>query len=130
MAFGRELGLAERDRAIEQRFACVVPMQLDQDRNHAGDTRHDIEPATAVGIVAGACLDEVETLVDPDLLAEIGYKEHSVDLPYCTSQGQAMRMLRWALYTQRYETELVTYQASLDHFMNANQAVMVVSIGS
>ena len=67
---------------------------------------------------------QVETVIDPELLHTIGYKERSIDFPYCTSQAQANRMARWHLYTQQYETEIVTYQAGLDHFVTGGGAVM------
>lgn len=68
--------------------------------------------------------EAVETVIDPDLQREIGYKEMSIDLPYCTDQAQANRACRWALYTQQYETEIVTWQAGIDHFINGSGAVM------
>ena len=67
--------------------------------------------------------EAVETHVEPDLLRELGYRERVIELPWCTSQGQAARMARSLAYTQRYENELVTYRASLDHLVASQGAV-------
>lgn len=57
---------------------------------------------------------KVEYVEDRDLIARIGVREASVVAFGCTSRGQAHRAGLWLLYTEHYETDLITFKASLD----------------
>lgn len=57
----------------------------------------------------------VETADDPLLINEVGLREMEIDAIGCTSRGQARRLARWVLYTEKYETELISYRAAFDH---------------
>ena len=50
-----------------------------------------------------------------DLIRKFGDRRKDVAAVGCTSRGQAQRVAEWLLYTEEYETEVVSYQASLDH---------------
>jgi hypothetical protein len=50
-----------------------------------------------------------------DLIRKFGDRRREVTAVGCTSRGQAQRVADWILYTEEYETEMVSYQASLDH---------------
>lgn len=50
-----------------------------------------------------------------DLIRKFGDRRREISAVGCTSRGQAQRVAEWILYTEEYETEIVTYQASLDH---------------
>lgn len=55
-----------------------------------------------------------EIVEDPELIAKYGYKPIEVDAWGCTSRGQAHRMGRWILDTEKYG-EIASYSAGLDH---------------
>jgi predicted phage tail protein len=57
----------------------------------------------------------VEVVEDEELIAELGWKPIDVAAFACTSRGQAYRYGKYALVTERYESERVTYKASFDH---------------
>ena len=52
---------------------------------------------------------------DPESVRLFGWREVRVTAVGCTSRGQAMRLAKWILYSERMETETVTYRASMDH---------------
>lgn len=58
---------------------------------------------------------QVEVVEDPDAIQQFGWKQVDVTAVGCTSRGQAHRLGKWILYSERSETETVTYRASVDH---------------
>lgn len=56
---------------------------------------------------------KVEVLEDPDGIARYGVRQLELTAFGCTSQGQAQRMGRSALFTSRMETETVTFGVGL-----------------
>lgn len=52
--------------------------------------------------------------LDEDI-QKFGWKQLDTVAFGCTSRGQAHRWGRWILYTEKYETEMVSYKASFDH---------------
>lgn len=61
------------------------------------------------------CRPAIELVEDPELLALYGWRPLSLAAYGCTSRGQAHRMGKWALDSERYATETVNYQAAWDH---------------
>jgi len=59
--------------------------------------------------------ETIEVVEDPDLVAIIGVRETEYEAFGCTSRSLARRLGRWVLYTEKHETTLVRYRASLDH---------------
>ena len=57
---------------------------------------------------------EVERVEDADGIAQFGEVQTSLVAFGCTSRGQAHRAGKWLLYTEKYESELMTFSASLD----------------
>lgn len=57
----------------------------------------------------------IEVVEDAEMIERFGWRPLDLIAYGCTSRGQAVRMGRWVLNTERYESELVTYQASFDH---------------
>jgi hypothetical protein len=58
----------------------------------------------------------VELVQDPTMVATQGYREANTVAAYgCTSKAQAQRVGRWTIYTNQYETELVTFQVGLEN---------------
>lgn len=68
--------------------------------------------------------DAVEVVEDQDLILKFGWKPIETFALGCTSRGQAYRWGKWILYSEKYETETVTYKASFDHMIKDGTAVM------
>ncbi len=56
---------------------------------------------------------QVEYVEDQDAIARYGVIETEVAAFGCTSQGQANRLGRWLLYSERYQTETVTFKTGM-----------------
>ena len=57
----------------------------------------------------------IAVVQDQELIRRYGWRKMDTSAFGCTSLGQATRFGKWILDTERYETETVTYKASLDH---------------
>lgn len=57
---------------------------------------------------------KVEYVPDPEGIARYGIQETQITAVGCTSQGQAQRVGRWLLITERVETDTVTFAVGLD----------------
>lgn len=55
-----------------------------------------------------------EIYEDPASIELYGWKETRVTAVACNSRGQARRLAKWILYSERAETQTVTYKATLD----------------
>lgn len=60
------------------------------------------------------CRQKIEYVEDQEGIARFGVRETEIVAVGCTSRGQAHRVGRWLLYTERMETETVTFRAGLD----------------
>ena len=58
---------------------------------------------------------QIEVVEDAGAIEQFGWKEAQVVAFGCTSRGQAHRFGRWLLYSERLETETVSYVAGTDH---------------
>lgn len=56
-----------------------------------------------------------EVYEDPESIELYGWRETRVTAVACNSRGQARRLCKWILYSERMETQTVNYKASLDH---------------
>jgi predicted phage tail protein len=56
-----------------------------------------------------------EVVDDPESVVEFGWRETTVTAFGCSSRGQAHRLGKWILYSERMETQTVTYSATSDH---------------
>lgn len=57
---------------------------------------------------------KVEYVEDVDGIARYGVQQTEITAMGCTSQGQANRVGRWLLYSERFETETVQFQVGLE----------------
>lgn len=57
---------------------------------------------------------KIEYVEDSEAVASFGVIETQTVAVGCTSRGQANRLGRWILYTERYQTEVVTFQTGLN----------------
>ena len=56
----------------------------------------------------------IEVVEDSAAIQKYGFRKTDITAVGCTSRGQARRLGLWALYSERSETETVTYRASAD----------------
>lgn len=59
----------------------------------------------------------IEYVEDADLVAKIGIRKLETVAFGCTSRGQAHRVGRWILYTEAYESDVITFKVGLDSAM-------------
>ncbi len=59
--------------------------------------------------------EAIEVVEDPELIEKYGIRQLDITAVGCTSRGQARRMGLWTLYSEKAETETISYQASIDH---------------
>ncbi|MCX8016418.1 MAG: phage tail protein [Rhodocyclaceae bacterium] len=57
---------------------------------------------------------KIEYVEDAEGIAKYGVRETEIVAIGCTSRGQAHRVGRWLLYTERMETETVTFRCGLE----------------
>lgn len=55
-----------------------------------------------------------EAVEDPDLVAKYGVTTAEISAFACTSRSQARRMGRWLLYSEWYESEIISFTASIE----------------
>ena len=58
---------------------------------------------------------QVEVVEDPEAIQQFGWKTTELTAFGCTSRGMANRLGRWVLYSERSETETISYTAGTDH---------------
>lgn len=57
---------------------------------------------------------KIEYVEDASLVAQFGVRKTETVAFGCTSRGQANRVGKWILYTQKYESDLVTFTVGMD----------------
>lgn len=57
---------------------------------------------------------KIEYVEDQEAVARFGVKETELVAMGCTSRGQAHRVGKWLLFTERYETEVVSFKTGLN----------------
>ena len=57
---------------------------------------------------------KIEYIADPDGIARYGVVQTEIVALGCTSRGQAHRLGRWLLYTERMETQTITFRTCLE----------------
>lgn len=56
-----------------------------------------------------------EFVEDPEMMDLFGWRETQITAFGCSSRGQAHRLGKWILYSEKMETETITYTAIADH---------------
>lgn len=59
--------------------------------------------------------EAIEVVDDPEMMRQVGVRPVDYEAVGCTSRGQARRMGRWILFTEKYEDRMVRYVAATDH---------------
>lgn len=78
----------------------------------AGNARHSVALVTW-NDPADSYRQKIEYVEDAEAIARFGVRESEVVAIGCTSRGQAHRMGKLILYTEKYETEVVTFKTSI-----------------
>jgi predicted phage tail protein len=74
------------------------------------DIKYDFEEHTLKGLRDTA----YEVVEDTDSIAKYGVVKSEISAFACTSRGQANRIGKWLLFSERYEKEVCTFASSLD----------------
>jgi predicted phage tail protein len=74
------------------------------------DIKYDFEEHTLKGLRDTA----YEVVEDSDSIAKYGVVKSEISAFACTSRGQANRIGKWLLFSERYEKEVCTFASSLD----------------
>jgi len=84
--------------------------------NYVGSSRKDRHSVVLVtwNDPASNYKQRVAYVEDAELIQKIGYKKLETIAFGCTSEAQAIRAGRWILYTERYETNLITFKVGMD----------------
>lgn len=78
----------------------------------AGNARHSVALVTW-NDPTDSYRQKIEYVEDAEAIARFGVRESEVVAIGCTSRGQAHRMGKLMLYTEKYETEVVTFKTSI-----------------
>jgi len=57
---------------------------------------------------------KIEYVEDPELVGQYGVKKLDTLAFGCTSRGQAARVGRWILYTEKFESDFITFKVGID----------------
>jgi predicted phage tail protein len=81
-------------------------------------TGSDLKTRHTVAIISYLDLETqdiaYEVVEDKDAIAKYGVITTNIKAFACTSRGQAARLGEWLLYTEQYETEVVSFRTSMD----------------
>ena len=104
---------APQDPSYQFNCSNVVDGQFNYTSSSSG-ARHNVALVTW-NDPAELYQAKVEYVADEDAIAKAGYvNETSFVAIGCTSRGQAVRAGKWLLYTERFETETVTFTTGLE----------------
>jgi hypothetical protein len=74
----------------------------------------DVRYNASTGAVEGIRDTAYEVVEDTEAIAKYGVVKSEISAFACTSRGQANRIGRWLLFSERYEKEICTFASSLD----------------
>lgn len=89
---------------------------IDGDFNYAGSSRKDHHSVALVTWNDPELMykQNVEYVEDQELVQRIGIRKMDTVAFGCTSRGQAHRAGKWILYSERYESGMITFKVGLD----------------
>jgi predicted phage tail protein len=59
----------------------------------------------------------IELIPNDDMIYRLGWRQVDIDLPYCTSRGEAHCFGKWVLDVEQHETETVNFAMSWDSYV-------------
>ena len=89
--------------------------------NYSGSARKDRHSVVHVtwNDPADKFRKQIEYVEDPELVRQLGVRKAEVIAFGCTSRGQANRAGRWVLYSERYESNIITFTVGIDSALAA-----------
>lgn len=78
----------------------------------ASKTRHTVALVTW-NDMSDRCRQKIEYVADPDAISRYGVNQTDVVALGCTSRAQAHRLGKWILYTEKMETDIVSFKSGL-----------------
>lgn len=89
---------------------------VDGDFQYSGSARKDRHSVVLVtwNDPSNAYKQQVEYVEDAELVSQFGVRKLELIAFGCTSRGQANRVGRWVLYTEKYESNFITFAVGLD----------------
>ncbi|MBE0438030.1 MAG: DUF1983 domain-containing protein [Methylomicrobium sp.] len=84
--------------------------------NYTGSSRKDRHSVVLVtwNDPAANYKQRVAYVEDAELIKKLGYKKLETIAFGCTSEAQAIRAGRWILYTEQYESNMITFKVGMD----------------
>jgi predicted phage tail protein len=117
MAFwsGSQVGFTQ-DSPVDPTMIYSPANVINSDFQYSGTSRKDRHSAVLVtwNDASNYFKQQVEYVEDAELIAQFGVKKLEVIAFGCTSRGQANRVGRWILYTERHESNFVTFSVGID----------------
>lgn len=104
-----------QDRPSDAAYAFTLANVLPEGFTYQSSSRKNRPTVITVGYLDLQLRDTAYEMVeDSELIAKWGVVKKQITAFACTSRGQANRIGRWLLYSERYEAETVTFTTSLD----------------
>jgi predicted phage tail protein len=117
---------ATQDRPTDPAVLVTPANVLDGTFNYSGigfKARHSVAMVTW-NDPADGYRTAIELVEDAELLERYGWRPADTVAYGCTSRGQAHRLGKWLLDSERHENQVLTYQASFDHMVADGTAVL------
>lgn len=104
-----------QDKPADSSYLFTLANVTEEGFNYAGSDNR-VRPTVAVVSYLDLNTKDIAYEVVEDAAAVIKYGAQTVELSAfaCTSRGQAARLGEWLLYSSQYETEVVSFTASID----------------
>lgn len=96
----------------------ITPAEvLDGEFNYAGSSLKDRHSVAIVmwNDPKDGYESKPEMVEDPESIELLGWREKQITAVACTSRGQARRLGLWALYSERAETQILTFKVPIKH---------------
>lgn len=96
----------------------ITPAEvLDGEFNYAGSSLKDRHSVAIVmwNDPKDGYESKPEMVEDPEAIELLGWREKQITAVACTSRGQARRLGLWALYSERAETQILTFKVPIKH---------------
>jgi hypothetical protein len=106
---------ASQDRPGDSAYLFTLANVSEEGFSYSSSSRK-IRPTVAVVSYYDTTLRDMafEVVEDQAAIAKYGVVTREISAFACTSRGQANRIGEWLLYSEQYESEVVTFSASID----------------
>lgn len=112
---GSQIGFVQ-DSPVDPTMIYSPANVIDGDFQYTGTARKDRHSVVLVtwNDPANGYKQQVEYVEDTELVGQFGVRKLELVAFGCTSRGQANRVGRWILYTEKYESNFATFTVGLD----------------